>query len=421
MMDRTVLRQLNTIIESLVSMRGRVTMLGISRWSETGGSYRTIQRFFGTTIDWMRLNIQIINIHMSGASGYLLAGDEVVITKSGKKTYGLDRFFSSIQSQVVKSIAFLNVSLIDIDKRKAYTVLTKQIIKEKQEGCSKAPKIAKSIGRPKGSKNINKAAVELSPYLQWVQEAIVALLPIVRRTIPIKYFLFDGEFGSNPAVEMINQTGLKLISKLKSNSALYLPFTGEYSGKGAPKKYGDKLNYAQLPHSLLKKTIIEEKIETKIYQTTVLNRSFAARLNVTIIIKTNMQTHQQARVILFSTDLELDYETMIDYYSLRFQIEFLFRDMKQYWGAEDFMNINQTPLNNAINLSAFMVNISYPLRKHLGDETMSINNLKAHYHGLKYAREVFKLLPEFDDPILIQNVFEQIGSLGAIEPEILVA
>jgi len=27
----------------------------------------------------------------------LLAGDEVVVTKSGKKTFGVDRFFSSIQ------------------------------------------------------------------------------------------------------------------------------------------------------------------------------------------------------------------------------------------------------------------------------------------------------------------------------------
>jgi putative transposase len=29
----------------------------------------------------------------------------------------------------------------------------------------------------------------------------------------------------------------------------------------------------------------------------------------------------------------------VDYYSLRFQIEFNFRDAKQYWGLEDFMNM----------------------------------------------------------------------------------
>ncbi|MEN8131804.1 MAG: hypothetical protein ABFS45_16770 [Pseudomonadota bacterium] len=33
-------------------MTGRVTMLGISRWSKPGGSYRTAQRFFTTTLNW---------------------------------------------------------------------------------------------------------------------------------------------------------------------------------------------------------------------------------------------------------------------------------------------------------------------------------------------------------------------------------
>ena len=57
-----------------------------------------------------------------------------------------------------------------------------------------------------------------------------------------------------------------------------------------------------------------------------------------VILKTNLQTQQQAHVILFSRDLSLDAKTLIKYYSLRFQIEFNFRDAKQFWGLEDFMN-----------------------------------------------------------------------------------
>jgi putative transposase len=34
------------VIEAMLSMSGRVTMRGLSRWSDKGGSYRTIQRFF---------------------------------------------------------------------------------------------------------------------------------------------------------------------------------------------------------------------------------------------------------------------------------------------------------------------------------------------------------------------------------------
>ena len=78
-----------------------------------------------------------------------------------------------------------------------------------------------------------------------------------------------------------------------------------------------------------------------------------------IILKTNLETQAQAHVILFSTDLELAYDKLIKFYSLRFQIEFNFRDAKQYWGLEDFMNVKEDRVTNAANLSFFMVNLSH--------------------------------------------------------------
>jgi hypothetical protein len=33
------------IVEAMLAMAGRVTILGLSRWTEKGGSYRTVQRF----------------------------------------------------------------------------------------------------------------------------------------------------------------------------------------------------------------------------------------------------------------------------------------------------------------------------------------------------------------------------------------
>ncbi len=81
-------------------------------------------------------------------------------------------------------------------------------------------------------------------------------------------------------------------------------------------------------------------------------------LNVAVIVKTNLKTGRAAKVLLFSDDLTLASEAMIDYYSLRFQIEFNFRDAKQYWGLEDFMNVKETKVNNAANFSLFMVTFS---------------------------------------------------------------
>lgn len=423
-------RQLQIIIQALLSMRGRITMLGLSRWSEKGGSYRTITRFFHSQIDWEAINWQFIKTHLiKRSSVYLLGGDEVVVNKEGKHSYGLDRFYSSIENQVRKSLAFLNLSLIDVGVRKAYPLINKQIIKESKEGCVKDKSAKKSKkktkktkkgkpGRPKGSGNKDKRNVELSPYLKFVQETINRSLERIDKDIDLLYFVFDGAFGNNYAVQMVRRCGLHLISKLQKNSALCFPNTEPYSGRGPHKQYGEDIDYKNLPDKYLKSDVTDEKknIQTKIYQMEMLHRKFADRLNVVIVQKINTLTQQSIHVNLFSTDLTLDYEKIIDYYSLRFQIEFVFRDSKQYWGMEDFMNIKKTPIFNWANFSSFMVNFAHGLRQNPAMEGMSILDLKAHFHGLKYVKEVFKLLPDFANDYLIQKVSSQIANLGAIHP-----
>ena len=96
-LNATTVRRLAVIVEAMLSMTGRLTMLGLSRWTECGGSYRTVQRFFNTTIAWGKVHWLIIRQPLLDPGDvWLMAGDEVVVTKSGKKTYGLDRFFSSL-------------------------------------------------------------------------------------------------------------------------------------------------------------------------------------------------------------------------------------------------------------------------------------------------------------------------------------
>jgi len=157
-------KQLGIIIQTLLSMRGRITMLGLSRWSEKGGSYRTIVRFFHSEINWEEVNWRFIKKHLiKKKSIYLLGGDEVTISKDGKHSYGLDLFYSSLENRVRKSLAFFNISLISVEDRKAYPMINKQIIRENKEGCvkdksSKKNKVKKKgkRGRPKGSGNKDK-------------------------------------------------------------------------------------------------------------------------------------------------------------------------------------------------------------------------------------------------------------------------
>ena len=63
-LSTTVWRQLTRVTEALLAMSGRVTMRGLSRWAGQGGSYRTVQRFFNTVLDWSQLQWLLIRTHL---------------------------------------------------------------------------------------------------------------------------------------------------------------------------------------------------------------------------------------------------------------------------------------------------------------------------------------------------------------------
>jgi putative transposase len=418
-LDRTTIRQLCRVAEAMLSMTGRVTMRGMARWADTGGSYRTIQRFFTTSLSWGTLQWVLIRHHLFEHDDvFVMGGDEVVVTKSGKQTYGLDRFFSSLYGKRVPGLGFLSLSLISVKRRTSYPVIMEQIEAKHTDKPPEAPQKISSgkRGRPPGRKNRHRRDVVLTPYLRFVQETIHGLLQLIVDHVKVRYFVYDGAFGHNDALQMVKQLGLHLISKLRYDSALYFPYDGPYAGHGQRKKYGQKLDYLHLPDTALQASSVDEDIETKIYQMHVWHKKFADLLNIAVIVKTNIKTQAVAHVVLFSNDLTIPYDQLIDYYRLRFQLEFNFRDAKQYWGLEDFMTVKQTPVYNSANLAMFMVNLSHALMRPLQPHWpgVSVNDLKAWFRSRKYVVETLKLLPEMPEPIFIEQAIAQVAALGRV-------
>lgn len=429
-LPNTDIRRMHKVIQAMLSMTGRVTMLGISRWAGAGGSYRTIQRFFNTALVWTEIYfIFFKHYFFNPKHAYFMIGDESVVTKSGKFTYGLDRFYSGLQSKVVKSIAIFSLAIVSVNERRSYPLQVEQVIRTKSEKAAAKKKKAKrtkkeanspkkKLGRPKGSKNKDKTQVELTPELLRIQKSIKKQLFILDTLIRIRHIALDGHFGNNNALQMVRQCGLGLVSKLRHDAALFFIYDGPQKNKGPKKKYGSKIDYRSIPDKYLVSQKTEGSIQTRIFQAQMLHKSFAQVLNVVIITKINLKTGAFAHINLFSSDLELSYEKIIDYYSLRFQIEFNFRDAKQFWGLEDFMNVKKVPLTNALNLSLFMVNISQVLlhdfRRTIPDS--GVLDLKAYFRAAKYFEETIKMLPQKPEPILFEQVFGQFSTFSCIHP-----
>jgi len=195
---------------------GRITMLGLSHWTEKGGGYRTIQRLYHTVLPWNAIQWLFFRRRFLQASDeYLIAGDEVVVSKAGKETYGLDRFFSGLQRQVIPGLSFFAFSLVNVREEQSYPLQISQIVKsEAEQAASKRRKEAiqarkttekRKPGRPKGSKNKAKAEVVLSAELLRVQSALRSLLSTVGTALILHYVALDGHFGNYPSADMVRQ------------------------------------------------------------------------------------------------------------------------------------------------------------------------------------------------------------------------
>jgi hypothetical protein len=317
---------------------------------------------------------------------------------------------------------------VSIGERKSYPLQVEQVVrsdaekaesaqKKRRKASQKSSKTKGKPGRPKGRQNKDKRQFEWTPELSRVARMAAVLLKRMGSLCDIRYFVLDGHFGNNNVMQMVRQRlGLHLISKLRHDSALYFLYDGPQKARGRKRIYGAQIDYQDIPTRYRVSSTIHNAVQTDIYQATMLHKSFADRLNVVILVKTNLRTQKRAHVVLFSSDLDLGYEQLVDFYRLRFQIEFNFRDAKQFWGFEDFMNVKQTPVNNAVGLAFFMVNLSALLVQRFRPDIpdFGILDLKAHFRSRRFITEALKLLPDSVDTVLLHDLLDGISPLGAI-------
>ena len=181
-------------------------------------------------------------------------------------------------------------------------------------------------------------------------------------------------------------------------------------------KYGARLDYKKLPNERLCSEVTEDGYRTQIYHLACLHKEFAERLNIVIIVRTPLASGRVGHVILFSSDLSLSWERLVDYCKLRFQIEFTFRDAKQHFGLEDFMGVRETSVANGLGLSFFVGNVARYLLEDFRERCpgAGLSDLRSFYRGCHYLHRLLKMLPDRPDGTVCERLLEQMSALGSI-------
>ncbi len=243
-------------------------MVGRSRWTGTGGSYRTIQRFFHPTLPWAALLWVFVRTHLLNRDDHdLLVGDECVVTRAGTEPYGVDRFFSSIVGKPVPGVALFARALVSRTERQAFPVQVEQVLREPADSPSPTLPVAqRQPGRPKGSSTQAKADAPLNAEHTRISAMIQSLLTRIGASLRLTYLVLDGHVGNHNAVLMARRLGVQVIAKLRSDSALSYPSDGPYAGRGPRRIYGERIDPHAIPERFLKQSTVEDGIATRIDQ-----------------------------------------------------------------------------------------------------------------------------------------------------------
>ncbi len=334
MLDESVFIKLNKSRKDFVasallcflSIKGRINFLQLGRFSLFGE--QTYRNQFEKKFDFFSFNKLLVNKVVSDER--IIALDPCFIPKAGKTTYGKGKYWSGVAKAAKWGLDICGFAVIDIVNNTALHLNAWQTPSANElakEGLNLLTHYAGII--TENAKNF----IELSDYL-----------------------VADAYFSKKPIVDAIISSGMNFISRLRKDSVLMYKYTGQRTGgKGAPKKYNGKVDIKNLDLKYLSLDLATDEI--KIYSAIVYSKAFKRdiKLAVTIFFKDKKEV---TRKLYFSTDLELSGEKVVRYYQSRFQIEFLYRDAKQFTGLSTCQARSKNKLDFHFNTSLTAINMA---------------------------------------------------------------
>ena len=263
------------------------------------------------------------------------AQDASFIPKSGKKTFGLGHFFNSCASRAERGLEISTLAVIDTARRCAFTLAVAQTPPGNSDTAAQ-----------------QEEETRIDFYKQQLREQ--------RHRLPasIKYHCVDGYFAKKKYIDEVVSLNLHPITKLRCDADCFFLFTGPHQKRrGRRRKYDGKVNFQDLSRFLdLGKMKDSEHEHLHLYTAIVWHVTLKRKLRVVVVVN-GKQPDKPRYIVLASTDVELDALKLVELYALRFQIEFLFRDSKQFTGLSDCQARAESALDFHFNASLATLNL----------------------------------------------------------------
>lgn len=379
---------IKNVFVSFLSIKGRINFLQLERFGEYSECTYRIQ--FQEKFDFFEFNKNLVK---EITKEVIIGFDPSYLSKSGSKTYGVGYYWSGVTGKSKWGLEVAGFAAIDPILNTAFHLDAYQ---------TPAKEDLESLGMTLlvyYASLITKNAAEFKKLSQYV--------------------VADAYFSKLPFLEAVSKAKLYFISRLRKDSDLKYLYNGPLTGKrGAPKKFDGKIDFSNLSMNHFKLDYQDQ--EMKVYGAIVYSVAFKKKIKITVVQYLSANGDKiKATKIYFSSNLKQESIQILTYYKARFQIEFLFRDGKQFVGVNTCEARSENKINFHINIALTAVNlakVSWFSDKNNHKKPFSMSDYKTHFNNelmIKTIISKFGINPNrHKNKIIIQDLLNY-GKIAA--------
>lgn len=385
---RTQSQFMELLFRLWLAIPGRINYANLERFS--GKNEKTFRNWFAKPIDYVKLNsclVEILQTEQALGKSLVLAIDASFIRKSGKSTPELGKYWESKQGKAVKGLEVSCCALIDPKGSYALPLQALQTPATLEDGT------------------------RLNHYAKQVKTVLEAMPVTLHKQVD--YVVGDAYYTKKAFVDAIVKLEKHFVGKLRCDANLNYLYQGKPTGKvGRPKQFDGKVDFKDF--SKWQQVVNTETL--RMYSQLLYHGGLKRPVRVVCVlryIKTKDSKLKEKRELFFSTDTQQLAQAILDIYHARFQIEFCFRDAKQFSGLNDCQSRQAEAINFHWNMAFLAVNLTQAEQRlsHQGQAqtfVFSMEDAKRRAYNEFFAKKIFRFFPQ---SLTFNNYQSQLESL----------
>jgi len=371
-------------------LRGRHNFLNMARYG--GKNESTYRNNYSFDFHFHSFNYELIKSCFS--DNCAVAFDPSFISKSGKHTPGMGYFWSGCAGRTVRGLEIGGFAAVDIDENTALHYMAHQTMFDKE---------------------IHGSLLEY--YADLVVKQAKKILKLS------KYLLVDAFFSREPFMSKVYNAGLEIISRLRDDADLLYPYVGPHPKRRGPKtKWAGKFDPKNLNKAYFTCCLMQEDKDKEenyeLHEAVLYSKALKRYIKVVVQYKLDDKGEMKSYKIFCSTDTQLSGATVFLLYKMRFQIEFLYRDAKQFTGLEHCQSRNEDKLDFHFNTALTTVSLAkatYHLNKPIEErKPFSMRDVKTQMFNELMMDVIIKECGIVPNCPNIQQARRKIRNLGKI-------